>query len=112
MIDPLYTIIDVSLCRERRVEPLALLDAFLAGGARLVQLRDKTPSSAERLALADAAVARTRAAGAMLIVNDRADLAAMAGADGGHVGEKDLAGSGGRAIFGGSGLLGGSAPRR
>jgi thiamine-phosphate pyrophosphorylase len=106
MIDPLYTIIDVSLCRERRVEPLALLDAFLAGGARLVQLRDKTPSSAERLALADAAVARTRAAGATLIVNDRADLAAMAGADGVHVGQEDLAVSEVRAILGGDAIVG------
>src|SRR4051812_21211957 len=106
MIDPLYTIIDVSLCRERRVEPLALLDAFLAGGARLVQLRDKTPSSAERLARADAAIARTRAAGALLIVNDRADLAAMAGADGVHVGQEDLAVNEVRAILGGDVIVG------
>src|SRR3954469_2396866 len=106
MIDPLYTIIDVSLCRERRLEPLALLDAFLAGGARLVQLRDKTPSSAQRLALAEAAVARTRAAGATLIVNDRADLAAMAGADGVHVGQEDLAVSEVRAILGRDAIVG------
>ena len=35
-------------------------------------------------------MARTRAAGALLIVNDRADIAAMSGADGVHVGQDDL----------------------
>jgi thiamine-phosphate diphosphorylase len=90
MLDPLYAILDTGLCRERRLEPLAVLDAFLAGGARLIQLRDKASPSGECLALADAAVARAHAAGATLIVNDRADIAAMANADGVHVGQEDL----------------------
>src|SRR5262249_7697636 len=55
-----------------------------------IQLRDKQPSSGARLALADAAVALARRAGARLIVNDRADLARLAGADGVHVGQDDL----------------------
>ena len=67
-----------------------MLSAFLAGGARFVQLRDKTSSSAERLALADAAVAQAHAAGARLIVNDRPDVARLSGADGIHVGQGDL----------------------
>src|SRR5690348_688681 len=79
MLDALYAILDVTVCRERSLEPLAVLDGFLRGGARLIQLRDKSPSSAERLERADAAVARTRAAGARLIVNDRPDIAALTG---------------------------------
>ena len=106
MLDPLYAIVDVSLCGERRLEPLAVLDAFLEGGARLIQLRDKTPSSAARLALADAAVARTRAAGALLIVNDRADIAAMSGADGVHVGQEDLGVDDVRAMLGSDAIVG------
>ena len=106
MIDPLYTIIDVGLCRERQLAPLAVLDAFLAGGARLIQLRDKTPSSGERLALADAAVARAHAADAILIVNDRADVAAMSGADGVHVGQEDLSVADARAIVGTAAIVG------
>jgi thiamine-phosphate pyrophosphorylase len=90
MLDPLYAILDTGLCRERRLEPLAVLDAFLAGGARLIQLRDKISASGAFLALADAAVARAHAAGAILLVNDRADIAAMAKADGVHVGQEDL----------------------
>ncbi|HET7695107.1 MAG TPA: thiamine phosphate synthase [Vicinamibacterales bacterium] len=106
MLDPLYAIVDVPLCRERQLEPLAILDAFLAGGARLIQLRDKSPSSRDRLALADAAVARARAAGARLIVNDRADVARLSGADGVHVGQDDLGVEEVRAILGPDAIVG------
>ncbi len=106
MLDRLYAILDVTVCRERRLDPLAVLDAFLAGGARFVQLRDKSSSSGERLSLADAAVARARRAGARLIVNDRPDIAAMTRADGVHVGQEDLSVADARAVLGGSAIVG------
>lgn len=89
-LDRLYAILDTSLCRERGLDPLAVLEAFLAGGARLIQLRDKSPGSADRLALADAVVARVHGTGGRLILNDRADIARLCGADGVHVGQDDL----------------------
>lgn len=89
-LQPLTPIVDVDLCRLKGLEPLALLDAFLAGGARFVQLRDKTARTGPLVALADAAVGRARDAGAQLIVNDRADVAQISGADGVHVGQDDL----------------------
>src|SRR5689334_1078559 len=89
-LPPLYPIVDVDLCRLRALDPLAVLDAFLAGGARLVQLRDKTTRTGPLTALAEQAVARAHAAGATLIVNDRADVAKLTGADGVHVGQDDL----------------------
>jgi thiamine-phosphate pyrophosphorylase len=82
--------VDRALCEARGLDPLVVADAFLDGGAKLLQIRDKTPSSAARLSLADALVARCRAAGARLIVNDYADLARTSGADGVHVGQEDL----------------------
>ena len=106
MLDPLYAIVDVPLCGVRGVDPLAILDAFLAGGARLIQIRDKSSSSRDRLALADAAVARARAAGARLIVNDRADIAKLSGADGVHVGQDDLPIDEVRAIVGADAIVG------
>ena len=106
MLDRLYAVLDVSLCRERGRDPLAVLDGFLAGGARLIQLRDKSVSSAERLTLAGAAVARAHAAGALLIVNDRPDVAAMSGADGVHVGQEDLSVAEARAIVGAHAIVG------
>jgi len=106
MLDPLYPLLDVTLCRERGLEPLAVLDAFLEGGARLIQLRDKSDSTGARLALADAAVARARAAGAMLIVNDRPDIAAMSAADGVHVGQGDLTVAAARLVVGPAAIVG------
>jgi thiamine-phosphate pyrophosphorylase len=86
----LNPIVDVDLCRLSGRDPLELLDAFLRGGATWLQLRDKSSSTGARVALADAAVARTRGAGARLIINDRADVARLANADGVHVGQDDL----------------------
>ena len=85
---PLYVILDREVARERALPEL--LDAVLAGGCRLVQLREKTLPMAELLPLARALRARCRAAGARFIVNDRADLALAAEADGVHVGQDDL----------------------
>jgi len=56
--------------------------AALAGGARLVQLREKDLEGGELYALATALVAECRSAGARLLVNDRIDVALAAGADG------------------------------
>lgn len=85
---PLYVILDREVARGRALPEL--LDAVLAGGCRLVQLRDKTLPMAELLPLARALRARCRAAGAHFFVNDRADLALAADADGLHVGQDDL----------------------
>lgn len=106
MLPRLYPILDIDLCRERRLEPLAVLAAFLAGGARFLQLRDKTASSAERLRCAGDVVARAHAAGARLIVNDRVDIARLSGADGVHVGQDDLPVEDARRILGPDAVIG------
>ncbi len=56
--------------------------AALAGGARLVQLREKDLDGGDLLALAEPLVADCREAGAQLLVNDRIDVVLAAGADG------------------------------
>jgi thiamine-phosphate pyrophosphorylase len=63
--------------------------AAIAGGAGVVQVRVKDAPSGEvlRIAREVAALARGRA---LVLVNDRADLALLAGADGVHVGDDDL----------------------
>jgi thiamine-phosphate pyrophosphorylase len=70
--------------------PVDLARAFLDGGARLLQLRAKTLASGAFLDLARRIAADARAAGATVIVNDRADLAVLAAASGVHVGQEDL----------------------
>jgi thiamine-phosphate pyrophosphorylase len=89
-LPPIYAILDTDLLTGRRLAPLDVCDVWLAGGIRLIQLRAKGMASGPMLTLAEALLARTRPVGAHLIINDRADIAAMCGADGVHVGQDDL----------------------
>jgi thiamine-phosphate pyrophosphorylase len=105
-VPPLYPIIDTDLCGMRGVDPRALALAFFKGGARVVQVRQKSPGSATLLALARDIVAMAWAHGARVILNDRADLARMAGAHGVHVGQHDLPPSQVKAIPGANMVVG------
>lgn len=86
----LYAILDIDALAARGLEPAAVLDVWLDAGIRLIQLRAKHVGSGALMELADALLAMTRAAGATLIINDRADIALLVGADGVHVGQGDL----------------------
>ena len=81
-------ILDPGASRGR--DAVTLLEAVLAGGGRLVQLREKTLPLSELFPLAEAIRQRCRQAGARFIVNDRADLALAVDADGLHVGQDDM----------------------
>ena len=70
--------------------PAAQARAACAAGAAVVQLRAKRATDREALALAAEIRAATRACGALFLVNDRFDLALVAGADGVHLGQEDL----------------------
>lgn len=94
---PLYAILDRSVAGGRDLP--ALLEAVLAGGGRLIQLREKTMPLAEVLPLARRLARRCREAGAVFIVNDRADLALAVGAHGLHVGQDDLPARDARALL-------------
>ena len=82
------------------------LDAALAGGADLFQLRDKDASDDELLAAAETARDRCRAAGALFVLNDRPDLAVACGADGVHVGQEDTPVTRAREIVGNDVIVG------
>jgi thiamine-phosphate pyrophosphorylase len=70
--------------------PERVVDAALEGGASVVQLRLKRTDDRRALELARWAVARAREADALIVVNDRFDLADLAGAWGVHLGQDDL----------------------
>jgi len=74
-----------------RWDPVEQARAACAGGASAVQLRAKHASDRAALAWAEAIRATTREAGALFLVNDRYDLAWIAGADGVHLGHRDMA---------------------
>ncbi|MDF1578006.1 MAG: thiamine phosphate synthase [Desulfobulbales bacterium] len=69
---------------------LEWLDGVLSGGARIVQLRDK--ESDDRTLYEKALIFRRRTteAGALFLVNNRLDIAILAGADGVHLGNSDI----------------------
>jgi len=66
------------------------LEAVLAGGARIVQLRDKHSDDLTLYRKALVFREKTREAGALFIVNNRVDIALLTKADGVHLGNNDL----------------------
>lgn len=84
----LYAVTDVA--PERRPEEIqAAAQEVLAGGAALLQYRDKCNTSAVRRALAERLLLLCRTHGVPLIVNDDIELAAAVDADGVHLGKND-----------------------
>src|SRR5438552_9808225 len=69
---------------------LSVAAAALDGGATVIQLRDKTASTRLLIEEGLALRALTRERGALLIVNDRIDVALAVEADGAHVGQDDM----------------------
>ena len=66
------------------------LEEVLAGGARIVQLRDKLSDDLKLYEKALVFREKTQEAGALFIVNNRVDIALLAKADGVHLGNTDL----------------------
>ena len=84
----LYVIIDPEVTGGR--DPYDIAVAAVNGGARMLQLRDKLRDKGESLPLASALQDLCLRTGALLIVNDHADVAAAVGSGGLHVGQTDL----------------------
>lgn len=102
----IYAVTDDSLAPELLTEVVVEL---LAAGIRLFQYRDKTRPDQERAEIAVALSERVHAAGGLLLVNDRVDVALAAGADGAHLGQDDLPVDVGRSMLGTEPVLGASA---
>jgi thiamine-phosphate pyrophosphorylase len=103
ILPKLYAITDTELSNCSQVE---IVERLLAGGARLIQLRDKEASAKELFEAAQACLKLTRAAGATLIINDRVDIALAADADGVHLGQDDLSVAEARALLGPNKIIG------
>ena len=104
MFPRLYAIIDPAQARGH--SPLEITQALLAAGVQLIQLRDKQASSGELAALAGKLARYVRESGGTFIVNDRADVALAAQADGVHVGQDDLPVESARGILGPGKIIG------
>ena len=102
----MYAIVDADVCAAASRAPLDVARAFLSAGAQWMQLRCKAMASGAFLELANQTLEYSRTAGAVLIINDRADVAAIAEADGLHVGQTDLTAADSRTVIGPAPILG------
>ena len=84
----------------------SFLEAALRGGVEIVQLRMKGAEDEEVLSAARRFRYQTTRYGALLVINDRPDLAVAADADGAHVGQDDIPVVDARRILGADRLLG------
>lgn len=103
----LYVITDRGLARGR--DEVEIARAALRGGATALQLRGKDRDARPLCELGRALLLESRAAGALLFVNDRLDVAQAIGADGVHLGQEDLPCAEARRIAGPGLLIGVSA---
>jgi len=103
----IYIITDRSAGRARSHEQVAA--AAIAGGATVVQLREKLLATRQFVEVASRTRDATRQAGVSLIINDRVDVALAVDADGVHVGPDDMPVAMARRLLGPDRILGASA---
>jgi thiamine-phosphate pyrophosphorylase len=96
----LYAIADASFGN-----PVELAGALFAGGASLVQIRFKRSGAGDFLEQVEATL-RIAPPGTRILVNDRVDIAKLAGAAGVHLGQEDLPVEAARRILGSGALIG------
>jgi thiamine-phosphate pyrophosphorylase len=92
--------------RTRQGDLEEFLHAAYAGGADIVQLRDKTLDADAEIAALRVLAGVAAAHGKLFAVNDRADVAALVGADVFHVGQHDLSPAQARALLGPDVIIG------
>lgn len=97
MLPRLYVILDAALIHEPALE---IAGQLMDAGVRLLQYRAKTTPARDTLDIAKQLAELAHKKGATFFVNDRPDLAYLAGADGVHVGQDDLSVEQARTIVG------------
>jgi thiamine-phosphate pyrophosphorylase len=101
---PLYAILDTVAFSA--FEPESVADALLQGGVRVIQYRHKGPFQRIHFDHCLSLARKVRESGGIFIVNDRADVADLCGADGVHLGQDDLSPEQVRRFLGESRLIG------
>ncbi len=99
----LYVLVSQASCKASLV---GTVREALAGGAQIIQLREKSAPDSALLEMARDLRKMTRQAGALFIINDRPDIALLTEADGVHVGQDDLPVQQVRRLLGPEALIG------
>lgn len=100
----LYLVTDPGLCAGAGL--VQTVTAAVRGGVSFVQLRDKTATTAERIALARALRQALDGTGVPLVINDDLEAAAAAQVDGVHIGQQDVTPAEARARLGPGAIIG------
>jgi thiamine-phosphate pyrophosphorylase len=100
----LYLVTDRMLCGQRTVEEVVFM--ALQGGATCIQLREKDASTRDFVEEAQRVKAVMAPFRALLIINDRIDVALAVGADGVHIGQQDMPCKIARKLMGPRALIG------
>jgi thiamine-phosphate pyrophosphorylase len=100
-----YPILDPEIAARHGIDPIAAAEQILEGGAKILQFRYKGFFSREVFAQLERFAELCRVAGALFVVNDRADLAALTGAAL-HLGQDDLTPAAARKIVDAKTLIG------
>ena len=103
----LYFITDSTGYEEN--EFLARVEAALQGGVTILQIREKTKSTREYIALAEKVHALTKKYNVPLIIDDRVDVALAVDAEGVHLGAADMTVAMARKILGEEKIIGATA---
>lgn len=103
---PLNAIVDLEAAARAGWDPVQLAAAYVRGGARFLQVRAKQASGAEFLDMATRVVELAHQERVLVIVNDRADIARLSGADGVHVGQDDVSPADVRRVVGDRAIVG------
>lgn len=99
----IYPITDVSLTR---LSHASQVERLIAGGARIIQLREKRGAATDFYADAARALEIARRSDVKIIINDRVDVALALKADGVHLGQDDLPPAEARKILGAKAIIG------
>ncbi len=102
----LYAILDREVLLRSGLDAVEAAGQLVDAGVMLVQYRDKTSAAGEVLAVAVRLRERLAGTGCRLLLNDRVDVARLAGCDGAHVGQTDLLPGDARRVLGPAALLG------
>ena len=102
----LPTIYPITDARVSGISHAEQVERLFAGGATLIQLREKHASPAEFLAAAAEAIRVARKLGVKIVINDGVDIALALQADGVHLGQDDLPPGEARALLGESAIIG------
>ena len=99
----LYAITDVEISG---LSHRSQIERLVAGGARLIQLREKDMAPRRFYAEAETALDFARSHGVQIIINDRVDIALALEADGVHLGQEDLPPHSARKLLGNDAVIG------